>query len=271
MRTHVRLRAAALAVAALVGTLFVAPLPVLASGRSDATGSPPAKDSVSKRDAEARLNKSQFNKVSVTVEKGIATLTGTVDLYQYKADAEHRVARADGVKAVRNLVQVTGTEISDEKLQEKLVERLSYDRVGFGNVFNAIGVKVNKGVVSLEGHARTYVDRDSAVALVATTPGVLDLVDSVEVDPVSLMDDEIRVKVARAVYGDPVLNKYAIDPAKPIRISVQDGKVSLFGMVNSRMDADVAYMRANGVPGVFRVESHLLVPGETRELSEKLE
>jgi len=265
MNTNVRLRAVPLAVAALAATLYVLPQPAFASARPEATGSPPAQDPISAHDAESRLNKSQFNKVSVAVTDGIATLTGTVDLYQYKVDAEKRVARAKGVKAVRNLVQVNGQEISDEKLQERLAERLSYDRLGFGNMFNAIGVNVDRGVVSLEGHARTYMDRDSAVALVAITPGVLDLIDSIEVDPVSVMDDEIRIRVARAVYGDSALSKYLIDPVRPIRISVQDGKVSLFGTVNNRMDAGIAFMRANAVPGVFQVSNYLRIPGENAE------
>ncbi len=265
MKIMMRLRAVAIALAALAATFYIVPQPAFASARHEATGSPPGKDSISARDAEARLNKSQFNNVRVAVKDGIATLTGNVDLYQYKADAQKRVSKARDIKAVCNLIEVKGGAISDEKLQKQLVDRLAYDRVGFGNVFNAIGVKVDRGVVSLDGHARTYVDRDSALALVATTPGVLDVVDTVEVDPVSMMDDEIRMRVARAIYGDTALRKYAIDPAKPIRISVQDGRVSLYGAVNSRMDADVAYMRANAVPGVFQVSSFIQVPGDTTE------
>jgi len=265
MNTGTRLRTVALAVAALAGTTYILPAPVFASERNEATASPPTQDPVSVRDAEARLNKSQFNKVSVDVKDGIATLNGTVDLYQHKTDAERRVHKTKGVMAVRNLIQVNGPEISDEKLRDQLVERLSYDRVGYGNVFNAVSVNVNRGAVTLDGHARTYVDRESAVALVATTPGVVDVVDSIDVDPVSMMDDEIRIKVARAVYGDSALRKYAINPAKPIRISVQDGKVSLYGAVDNRTDADIANLRANGVPGVFAVSNHLQVPGETDE------
>lgn len=265
MRSKVRLSAVTLAMAVLVGTLYAIPQTAYASGRNQATASPPEDDQVSRRDAEARLNKSQFNNVKVAVEGGIATLTGTVDLYQYKADAQKRVSKAKGVKATRNLIEVSGTKVADDRLQQNLVDRLSYDRVGYGNVFNAISVKVDRGVAYLDGHARTYMDRDSAVALVATTPGVLDLVDSVEVDPVSIMDDEIRIRVARAVYGDTSLQKYAINPAKPIRISVQDGKVSLYGMVINEMDSNLAYMRANGVPGVFQVENHLQVEGKSSE------
>ena len=102
-------------------------------------------------------------------------------------------------------------------------------------------------------------DKDSALALVSTYPGVKDVVDEIDVDPVSMMDDQTRMAVARAVYGYGMLNKYAIDPAKPIRISVQNGHVELYGMVDSQADKDVAFIRANAVSGVFEVKNYLLV------------
>jgi osmotically-inducible protein OsmY len=50
-----------------------------------------------------------------------------------------------------------------------------------------------------------------------------------------------------------------MDPAKPIRISVQNGHVELYGMVDSQSDKDTAFIRANGVFGVFDVKNYLLV------------
>lgn len=221
--------------------------------------------------AQNRLNKSQFKDVRVSVDNnGIATLTGTVSLYEYKKDAANRVRKAKGVNAVRNEIQVggNGQSVSDEELKKKLGEKLTYDRVGYGNAFNSISLSVENGVVTLGGHARTDVDKDSAVALVSTYPGVKDVVDDIEVDPTSIMDDQTRLAVARAVYGYPSLNKYAIDPAKPIRISVQNGHVELYGVVDSKADKDAAYIRANGVPGVFSVKNYLQVAGQQSE-SEK--
>jgi hyperosmotically inducible periplasmic protein len=268
MKMNVRFRAATLGVAALA-TAIAAPRAALAVDRTEVTASPPAPGRITDRDAEARLDKPHFNNVKVTVQEGIATLTGTVDLYQYKADGERRALKARGVESTLNLIEVTSNGVTDRDLQSQLVDRLAYDRVGFGNMFNAIGVNVDRGVVTVDGHARTYVDRASALALVGTTPGVLDVVDSIEVDPVAPMDDEIRIRVARAVYGDSALRKYMIDPAKPIRISVQRGNVSLYGTVNNRMDAQIALVRANSVPGIFSVNSYLQVPGETPDAAER--
>jgi hyperosmotically inducible protein len=91
---------------------------------------------------------------------------------------------------------------------------------------------VSNGAVTLGGHARTDVDKDSALALISTYPGVKEVENEIQVDPVSIMDDQTRMAVARAVYGYPTLNKYAIDPAKTIRISVQNGHVELYGVVD---------------------------------------
>lgn len=216
--------------------------------------------------AKGRLNKKQFKDIQVSVDgNGIATLTGAVDLYEYKADAVKRVSKAKGVTAVRDQIQVGGPNTPDAELQSRLAEKLAYDRVGYGNVFNAIGLNVQNGVVTLNGHARTYPDRDSAVALVSTYPGVKDVIDDIEVDPTSFMDDQTRMAVARAIYGFPTLNKYSVDPAKPIRISVQNGNVSLYGTVDSQADKDTANVRANGVPGVFSVKNYLQVAGQATE------
>jgi len=216
-------------------------------------------------DAQAKLKKSQFKDVKVAVDNGIATLTGSVNLYEYKQSAANRVRKAKGVTAVRNEIEVAGPNVADSELKAKLLEKLTYDRVGYGNAFNAISLDVQNGLVTLGGHARTDVDKDSAVALVSTYPGVKDVVDDIEVDPTSIMDDQTRLAVARAVYGAPTLNKYAIDPAKPIRISVQKGNVSLYGVVDSKGDKDMAYIKANGVPGVFSVKNYLQVAGQPTE------
>ncbi len=221
-------------------------------------------------EAMHKLDKKQFKDVKVTVDNnGIATLTGTVDLYEYKADADKRVHKVKGISGVRNEIEVGGPTVPDQELQSKLAEKLQYDRVGYGNAFNAIAVSVQNGAVTLSGHARTDVDKDSALALVSTYPGVKEVNNEVEVDPVSIMDDQTRMQVARAVYGYPSLNKYAIDPAKPIRISVQNGHVELAGVVDNQADKDVAYLRANGVPGVFSVTNNLQVANQPAEKSQK--
>ncbi len=237
-----------------------------------APGASPAAlgDSDVANDVMKKLDKKQFKNVKVAIDNGgVATLTGTVDLFEYKMDADRRVHKVKGVNAVRNEIEVGGPSVSDQELQQKLGEKLAYDRVGYGNLFNAITVGVHDGVVTLGGHARTDVDKDSAMALVSTFPGVKEVNNDIEVDPVSIMDDQTRMAVARAVYGAPTLNKYAIDPAKPIRISVQGGHVELAGVVDTQADKDMANIRANQVPGVFSVKNDIQVAGASSEKSQK--
>jgi osmotically-inducible protein OsmY len=252
-----------IAVAAfVVGALLSLPQASFAAPRTTGATALQEDESSAATAITNKLNKKQFQNVKVTVANGIATLSGTVDLYEYKADADKRAHKVKGVTAVRNDITVAGPNVSDEELRAKLLEKLEYDRVGYGNAFNAISLSVQNGAVTLGGHARTDVDKDSALALVSTYPGVKDVEDDIQVDPVSIMDDRIRVAVARSVYGYPTLNKYAIDPAKPIRISVQNGNVELAGMVDTQSDKEVAYLRANQVPGVFSVKNNLQVANQ---------
>lgn len=250
-----------LAAIVLAGALMSSPALVRAAAPVDAQ----VGDSSLTSAAQSRLNKKQFKDVRVSVSNGIATLTGTVDLYEFKADAQKAALHTKGVTAVRNEIQVSGQNVADIELQSKLAEKLAYDRVGYGNVFDAITVGVNNGVVTLGGHVHNYPNRDSALGTVATTAGVKDVVDEVEVDPVSTMDDQTRFAVARSVYSFPTLNKYGMNPAMPIRISVQNGNVELYGTVDSKSDKEVAYIRANSVPGVFSVKNYLQVEGQGAE------
>jgi hyperosmotically inducible periplasmic protein len=215
---------------------------------------------------KGKLDKSQYKDVQVSVDaNGVATLSGTVSLAEYRVDADKVVHKVKGVSAVRNEITVAGPEVPDAQLEKSLAQKLAYDRVGYGNVFDAITLQVQNGVVTLGGTAHDYPSRDSADGLVSTTPGVKDVIDNISVDPLSPMDDQIRLQVARAVYGYPSLNKYAIDPEKPIRISVQNGHVALYGVVDTEADKDTAGIRANGVPGIFSVQNDLQVAGQPGE------
>ncbi len=136
--------------------------------------------------AAARLDKKQYRDVKVSVDHGAATLTGTVNLYQDKADAEKRVHKAKGVTTVNNLIVVAGPTIPDAELGKtlatKLADKLSYASPGVSNGGSTISVRVVSGVVILAGQAHSEMDRDSALALVSTYPGVKDVVCKIVVD-----------------------------------------------------------------------------------------
>lgn len=214
-------------------------------------------------DVHKALDNKKFSNVTVSMRNGDVVLSGTVDSYAEKEDADRRVHHVSHVHGVDNEIQVNGgSNISDDALRDKLAKQLAYDRVGYGTTaFNNINIGVRDGVVTLSGTVYGPVDKDSALSLVSHTPGVKDVVDNLNVAPVSPMDDQLRLRLARAIYGDPSLQKYAMDPAKPIRITVVNGNVTLSGVVDSKMDHDIAGIRANGVPGVFKVVNDLQVAG----------
>jgi hyperosmotically inducible protein len=215
-------------------------------------------------EVQKTLDGKRFSDVHAAVKNGIVTLTGTVDVYATKEDAEHKIHHKKGVNAVQNIIQVqaggNSAEISDVDLRNKLAEKLAYDRVGYGTTaFNSFTIGVQNGVVTLGGTAYGPTDKDSAVSLVAHYPGVKDVIDNIDVAPLSPNDDRIRIETARAVYGFPMLQRYGMDPAKPIRITVINGNVTLSGVVDHQADKDTAGIRANGVPGVFKVTNDLQV------------
>ena len=202
----------------------------------------------------------QLQSVSASVEDGIVTLTGTVGLYQDKLDAAKKVKKLANVTGVRNDIVVAGETVPDSQLQQKLAKKLAYDRVGYyDNTFNYLALNVKDGVVTLSGDTVRDVPKDSALAIVAGTPGVKDVVNDITVLPVSSFDDSIRARTARAIYRDSVLGRYASDPVHPIRIVVDNGHVTLYGTVQSTMDKTIAGIRASSVPGAFSVENKLVV------------
>jgi hyperosmotically inducible periplasmic protein len=204
-------------------------------------------------------SKSQFRNVKASVEDGIVTLTGTVDLYQGKLDAAKLARKTANTQGVRNLVTVSGPNVPDEQLEQKLAKKLRYVRVGYDSTFDYFALGVKDGVITVEGQDRTGIGRDEALADIASMPGVKDVIDNVSLEPVSRFDDGLRLRALRAIYSDPVLSKYAADPARPIRIIVTNGHVTLYGSVDSPMDKTVAGIRANQLSGAFSVDNKLQV------------
>lgn len=230
-------------------------LPTVVSAQNDSGG----KDGEIKQLVTKELMRhGRFEKVEVTVEDGIVDLRGTVKLYRDKTDAERRTRKFESVAGVRNRIEVAST-MPDSELQEKLAEKLRYDRIGFGIVFNALTLTVDKGRVTVGGNARDYADRDSALAIVAGMPGVKEIVDEVDVAPVSGYDDNLRLRLARAIYGHSAMQRYALNPVAPIRIVVENGYVTLHGVVDSKLDKSIVLSQARSVPGSFEVKDELLV------------
>lgn len=237
-------------------------LPPAAFASSDSSSKDDARI---QKEAQDKLKNKKYSGVQVAVQDGTVTLTGSVPLYADKQDAQKNVGKVKNVVSVVNDIQVQAGESTDQQLADRIGKQLAYDRVGYGNAFNAITASVQNGVVTMGGHALGPVAKESALNIAKRTPGVTNVIDKIEVDPVSPMDDRLRVQVARTVYGYPSLNKYAINPANPIRITVINGHVILSGVVDNQADKNVAGIQANTVPGVFSVTNNLQVAGQPEE------
>lgn len=206
-------------------------------------------------------SKDKWKGITASTDDGIVTLQGTTKLLVDSLDAQKKVSKLDHVSGVRNHVEVE-SNVTDAQLEKNLADKLRYDRLGFGSTFNALGLNVQNGVVTVSGDVIDYPSRDSALAMIETTPGVKDVVDNINVLPVSPMDDQTRLAVARAIYANPTLSRYAIDPQRPIRIVVSNGHVTLYGVVDSQMDKQIAETQAKSVPNVFSVDDKLIVAGQ---------
>lgn len=246
----------------ILGSLLAAPLGAIAQEQSQATKQiqKGKYDDEIQQKVQEKLKDDKFKNVKVDVLDQIVNLNGTVDMLANKMDADRKAHKVDKVKGVENDIQVAGKQVSDADLRDKLATRLKYDRVGYGNVFNAITMDVQNGVVTLGGEVRTDMDRDSAINEVAHTAGVKDINENIKVAPTSTFDDETRIAIARAIYGR--LPRYGADPGAPIRIVVDHGHVTLYGVVDSNVDKVTAEMAARQVPNVFSVDSKLMVASE---------
>ena len=220
--------------------------------------------------AQKALGGSQFKDVHVTVQNGIADLTGTVDVYAARLNAQRKVQHVKGVTAIRDDIQVAGPEVPDQQLQAKLIQSIAYGLEGYVPVaFQAISVGVQNGTVMLAGHAAGPIAASDAVAIVENTKGVKDVIDNIQVDPLSPMDNGIRMREFRAIYGNPMLSQYAMDPEKPIRIQVENGHVTLYGTVQTQGQKNAAGVAANTVSGVFSVNNEIQVAGAQGEKASK--
>lgn len=126
-------------------------------------------------------------------------------------------------------------------------------------VFDDISFRVDGSTVTLFGEVTKPVLKSDAGNVVKGVEGVTRVDNEIEVLPLSPMDNGIRMREARAIFGYPALQRYGMGTMPSIRIIVKNGNVTLVGAVQSDMDKQLAYTRANGVPGVFSVKNELQV------------
>jgi len=145
--------------------------------------------------------------------------------------------------------------------QERIIREVRHEllMLPYYGVFDNVAYKVDGYNVTLLGQVVRPTLKSDAENVVKRIEGVEKVDNQIEVLPPSPMDDGLRIRLFRAIYGDPALEKYALGVQKPIRIIVKNGHVTLEGVVDSEGDKNLAGLRANGVPGIFSVTNNLQV------------
>jgi len=136
-------------------------------------------------------------------------------------------------------------------------------------IFDNVDVAVKDGTVTLTGDVTMPYKREDIEKRVAKVDGVRQLRNRIKVLPVSLSDDQLRYRIARAIYDDPNFWKYAIGPNPPIHIIVEHGRVTLAGVVDNEMDRLIARSLAHQFPALS-VKNDLKTNTEVRDLLETI-
>jgi len=127
------------------------------------------------------------------------------------------------------------------------------------NVFDDLGYQLDGSTVILTGDVTWPVLKSDAENAVKRIPGVANVVNNIRVLPLSPFDNQTRMAVYRSVFSFGSLYRYAMGANPSIHIIVDNGHVTLKGVVDNEGDKNLAYIRANGVPGVFSVTNELRV------------
>jgi hyperosmotically inducible protein len=136
-------------------------------------------------------------------------------------------------------------------------------------IFDSIHANVDNGIVTLTGKVTMPYKRDAIAARVARVNGVREVLNEVTVLPVSQWDEELRFRIARAIYGNSNFWNYGAMVNPPIHIVVENGRVTLEGVVNSNVDRMVARSIASSF-GAFSVTNNLKTDAEVTAELERL-
>ena len=127
-------------------------------------------------------------------------------------------------------------------------------------VFDFLAFRVEPGgTVRLLGQVVRPTLKSDAERRLKGIEGIEQVINDIEVLPVSPADDRIRLAVARNIYRTETLELYGFQTHPSIRIIVKQGRVTLEGVVNSESDKTVAGVKAREIGGVFEVKNNLTI------------
>jgi len=161
--------------------------------------------------------------------------------------------------------QLTHSTALSQKGVDRVMKEVRHELVmlPFYDVFDNLAYNVSPdGIVTLLGEASRPTLKSDAERAVSHIEGVERVDNQIKVLPLSPNDDRIRRATYRKIYGHSVLSQYQLRAVPPIHIIVENGHVTLEGVVARQMEKQIAGMQANTVSGVFSVKNNLRVENE---------
>ena len=147
--------------------------------------------------------------------------------------------------------------LNDVQLKERIRKELV--TLPYYGVYDNLNFELSGGTVILAGEVVRPITRSDAEHRIKKTPGVTNVLNNIQVLPLSSFDDAIRARTYRAVFRTDGLYRYAMGANPSIHIVVNHGRVTLEGVVSTTADSELAFIAANGVSGVFSVTNNLRV------------
>ena len=171
----------------------------------------------------------------------------------------------DGISGVENRIQVSAAAGGDAEILDRAAREVR--KYAYYSIFDDVMLAANGGRLTVSGAVMQPWRKDELGRILALVPGVLEVDNQLEVLPLSPFDNDVRLRVARAIYANPVLWRHGMQVNPPIHIVVRDGKVVLSGVVSSEMEKNIAEMSARSAGLYFGLENRIQV--ETRVAAAK--
>ncbi len=169
------------------------------------------------------------------------------------------------VLALAGMLAAPGAAFAQDRRDVKVADEIgrvlqSYPRL---TIFDDINASVENGAVAINGKVTMPYKKSDLEKRIAAIDGVRTVRNDIGVLPVSQYDDELRYRIARAIYGNASFWNYAAMANPPIHVIVEGGRVTLSGVVNSNVERMLARSLATGL-GELSVKNELRLDSDTR-------
>jgi BON domain-containing protein len=153
--------------------------------------------------------------------------------------------------------EINNSTATQTNLEKKVRHNLVM--LPYYGVFDHLEFRVDGDRVILSGAVTRPTLKDDAQNVLKPIEGVNHVTNNIKVLPLSRFDNEIRLREYRAIFSQAPLSRYSMGVVPSIHIIVDNGHVTLEGVVDNKVDASLANIAANTVPGVFSVTNNLRV------------